>query len=84
MLRDRASGQAIVQSIEHHRIIQDLRKAEQEWNLAHGRFHDALGDDHVDYAIFCLEAAGEKIGNGVAKSKKRLESTNVDQDGGEG
>jgi hypothetical protein len=52
---------ADAQSIERRMLIEDVRKAEQEWNLAEWRFHYALGEDHVDYAIYCLEAAEKKL-----------------------
>ncbi|MCD9022380.1 DUF2508 family protein [Cohnella silvisoli] len=50
-----------VESIERRRLIEDIRNAEQEWNLAEWRFHHALGEDHVDYAIYCLEAAEKRL-----------------------
>ncbi|MFC5529092.1 DUF2508 domain-containing protein [Cohnella yongneupensis] len=46
---------------ERQRLIDDVREAEREWRLAEWRFQDALGSDHVDYAIYCLEAAERKL-----------------------
>jgi hypothetical protein len=50
-------------------ILQDIRKAEAEWNFAQSQFQDALGADHVDYAIFCLEAAEKKLDMLLRKAK---------------
>ncbi len=52
---------ASVHSIERQRLIADIRKAEQEWIQAEWTFHHALGEDHVDYAIYCLEAAEKRL-----------------------
>lgn len=46
---------------ERQKLIEEIRLAEREWRLAEWRFHDALGPDHVDYAIYCLEAAERKL-----------------------
>lgn len=51
----------VTKSIEHQGIIEDIRRAEQEWLFAQFQFQDALGIDHVDYAIYCLEAAEKKL-----------------------
>ncbi|WP_239618194.1 DUF2508 family protein [Cohnella mopanensis] len=75
-----------VQSVERQRLIADIRLAEQEWKLADWRFHYALGEDHVDYAIYCLEAAEKKLGM-LIKEAKRLWSSSSEQgqqQGGEG
>ena len=62
-MQQSATGKlASVQTIERQKLIADIRKAEQEWRLAEWRFHYALGEDHVDYAIFCLEAAEMRLG----------------------
>jgi len=53
---------ASMQTDEREKLIADIRKAEKEWKLAEWRFHHALGEDHVDYAIFCLEAAEMRLG----------------------
>ncbi len=62
-------GLNAVESIERKRLIEDVRKAEQEWNLAEWRFQNAVGDDHVDYAIYCLEAAEKKLDMILRKAK---------------
>jgi hypothetical protein len=61
MIRNQKHELATVESIERLRLKDDVRKAEQDWKLAQWRFHNALGDDHVDYAIFGLEAAEKKL-----------------------
>jgi hypothetical protein len=67
--RKSKSGKASVHSIERQRLIADIRKAEQELSFAEWRFQHALGDDHVDYAIFCLEAAEKKLGMLLRQAK---------------
>jgi hypothetical protein len=54
-------GLATVELNERNRLIEDVRNAEKEWSLAEWRFQHALGEDHVDYAIYCLEAAEKKL-----------------------
>lgn len=57
------------QSLEKQTLIADIRKAEQEWKNAEWRFQHAVGDDHVDYAIYCLEAAEKKLGMLLKQAK---------------
>lgn len=52
---------AKIPTIEQQRLIADIRKAEQEVSVAEWRFHHAVGQDQVDYAIYCLEAAEIKL-----------------------
>ena len=59
LLRKRSANAA--QSLEKQSLIADIRKAELEWKNAEWRFQYAVGDDHVDYAIYCLEAAEKKL-----------------------
>jgi hypothetical protein len=61
VLLGKKRGSATIESIERNRLIEDVRTAEKEWSLAEWRFHYALGEDHVDYAIYCLEAAEKKL-----------------------
>jgi len=61
--------QASAQSVERQNLIADIRRAEQERKVAEWRFHHALGDDHVDYAIFSLEAAEKKLGMLLRQAK---------------
>jgi hypothetical protein len=76
---------AAVESVERNRLIEDVRKAEQEWSLAEWRFHHALGEDHVDYAIYCLEAAEKKLDMLLRNAKRhwRLSHT-LEESGGKG
>ncbi|OXS58970.1 hypothetical protein B1A99_13535 [Cohnella sp. CIP 111063] len=55
--------------LENQALIADIRRAEQEWKNAEWRFQHALGEDHVDYAIFCLEAAEKKLGMLLKQAK---------------
>lgn len=73
MRRNRKHGLATVESIERLRLKDAVRKAEQDWNLAQWRFDDALGDDHVDYAIFCLDAAEKKLDMLIRQAKWQWE-----------
>jgi hypothetical protein len=56
-------------AVERNMLIEDVREAEREWRLAVLQFEDALGDDHVDYAIYCLEAAEKKLDMLLRKAK---------------
>ncbi|CAI6087472.1 hypothetical protein COHCIP112018_05545 [Cohnella sp. JJ-181] len=46
---------------ERDRLVDEVRLAEAEWRQACVRFDDALGADQVDYAIYLLEAAEQKL-----------------------
>lgn len=59
----------VAESNERQMLIEDVRRAEMEWTIAHSRFHDAVGSDHVDYAIYCLEAAERKLAMMLRKAK---------------
>ncbi|MFC5467335.1 DUF2508 domain-containing protein [Cohnella suwonensis] len=56
-------------SAEQRRLVEDIRKAEQELTEAEWRFHHALGEDYVDYAVYCLEAAEKKLGMLLKQAK---------------
>jgi len=56
-----AGSAASIDAGERERLIAEIRRAEQEWLIAEWRFHYAQGDDHIDYAIYCLEAAEKKL-----------------------
>lgn len=62
-------------SIERRGLIDDVRRAEQEWLFAQSQFHYALGADHVDYAIYCLEAAEKKLDILLRKAKWQWNGT---------
>jgi hypothetical protein len=74
---------AEAQSVERHMLIEDVRKAEQEWNLAEWRFHYALGEDHVDYAIYCLEAAEKKLDILLRNAKSQWSRAETFKESGE-
>lgn len=59
----------VVHTQDRWEVIDDVRQAERELNTALWRFHDALGQDHVDYAIFSLEAAEKKLDMLLRKAK---------------
>jgi len=69
LLRIKPREPAAAESVEHQALALELQQAKQEWNLAEWRFHNALGDDHVDYAIYCLEAAEKKLDMLLRKAK---------------
>lgn len=70
MQRNKKMRELIVaESSERQMLIEDVRRAEMEWTIAHSRFHDAVGPDHVDYAIYCLEAAERKLAMMLRKAK---------------
>jgi len=54
---------------ERRRLLEEIRRAHLEWSLAQWRFHDAMGYDQVDYAIYSLEAAEKKYGMLLRKAK---------------
>ncbi|WP_256760668.1 DUF2508 family protein [Cohnella sp. WQ 127256] len=74
--------QDLIQSNERQVLIADIRKAELEWKLAEWRFHHALGDDHVDYAIYCLEAAEMKLGILLKQAKLQWKHSAVYKEDG--
>mgnify|MGYP007051725825 CR=1 FL=1 len=61
--------QSAAQLREREEIVDDVRQAERDLNTALWRFHDALGHDQVDYAIFTLEAAEKKLDMLLRKAK---------------
>ncbi|MFC4306871.1 DUF2508 family protein [Cohnella boryungensis] len=55
------SDQTAEDGSERNRLKLEIRRAEQEWRLAEWRFHHAVERDHVDYSIYCLEAAEKRL-----------------------
>lgn len=55
---------------EQRQLLEDIRKAHLEWTMAQWRFHEALGYDQVDYAIYSLEAAEKKYIMLLRKAKR--------------
>jgi Protein of unknown function (DUF2508) len=74
----------LVQSVQNQGLIADIRKAEQEWKLAEWRFHHALGEDHVDYSIYCLEAAEKKLSMLLKQAKWQWSRPNLEEGEGAG
>lgn len=60
-MRKKDNQRLVVNSQDKWEVIDDVRQAERELNIALWRFHDAIGQDHVDYAIYSLEAAEKKL-----------------------
>lgn len=52
---------ASAETLERKRLIAEIRKAELEWKQAEWRFHYETGEERVDHAIYCLEAAEKKL-----------------------
>lgn len=71
-----------VESNERQMLIEDVRRAELEWSIAHSRFHEAVGPDHVDYAIYCLEAAERKLAMMLRKAKWHWSHSAVHEESG--
>ncbi|MDB4867127.1 MAG: hypothetical protein JWR03_1460 [Cohnella sp.] len=67
-MRMRKEGQWIFTE-DRREVIEDVRQAQRELSLALWRFHEALGEDHVDYAIYSLEAAEKKLDMLLRKAK---------------
>jgi hypothetical protein len=55
---------------EREQLLEDVRQAHLEWTMAQWRFHDAIGYDQVDYAIYALEAAEKKYDMLLRKAKR--------------
>ncbi|TJY38991.1 DUF2508 domain-containing protein [Cohnella pontilimi] len=68
-MRKRKDAQWVYFNEDRRQVIEDVRQAEREVALALWRFHDALGEDHVDYAIYSLEAAEKKLDMLLRKAK---------------
>jgi hypothetical protein len=69
-VRNRKEAQWLYFTDDRREIIEDVRQAEREVKLALWRFHEALGEDHVDYAIYTLEAAEKKLDMLLRKAKR--------------
>jgi len=54
---------------EEQEMTEDVRRAEGELRVALWQFNEALGQDHVDYAIYSLEAAEKKLDMLLRKAK---------------
>jgi len=56
---------------DKQQLLQEIRKAQQEWRCAREKFDYAHSKDEIDYAILTLEAA-EKRYDMLIKDAKRL------------
>lgn len=71
MLKGRSEKLAAKQlKSERERLIDEVRVAEAEWRHAHAQFDAALGVDQVDYAIYLLEAAEQKLDMTLRQARK--------------
>jgi len=61
-------------------MVDDVRKAEHELHTALWQFNEALGQDHVDYAIYSLEAAEKKLDMLLRKAKVLHGGTSPDRE----
>lgn len=55
---------------EKAEVIEEVRRAQREWQEAERQFHDAMGEDQVDYAIYTLEAAEKKLDMLIRRAKQ--------------
>jgi hypothetical protein len=66
-------------SSERTEVMEDVRRAYKELDIAQWRFHNALGQDHVDYAVYSLEAAEKKLDMLLRKAKALWKEDNREQ-----
>jgi uncharacterized protein YcgL (UPF0745 family) len=45
---------------ERKQLVEEISKARKEWSEAQARLDWALGQDHIDYSIYALEAAEKR------------------------
>lgn len=60
-------------------LLQEIRKAHLDWQVAQHRLDYALEKEEIDYAIYALEAA-EKRYEMLIKSAKREKLSLIDSD----
>jgi len=70
------------QEQEKAELMEDVRLARQEWEAAERRFHEALGEDQVDYAIYALEAAEKKLDMLLRRAKQLWGREGLDAESG--
>ena len=54
---------------EHAKLLEDLRTAHLEWEIAQRRLDYVLDEDEIDYAIFALETAEKRYGMLLKQAK---------------
>lgn len=70
IMRGKTDGSPDEIRTEREQLLEAVRQAHLEWTMAQWRFHDALGYDQVDYAIYALEAAEKKYDMLLRKAKR--------------
>lgn len=70
MLWNREERLVGIRNSDVREVTDDVRKAERELQTALWQFNEALGQDHVDYAIYSLEAAEKKLDMLLRRAKK--------------
>jgi hypothetical protein len=56
----RRSGKPFALSEEERGLLNEIKTAKRDWEMAYHRIDLANGHDEIDYAIFALEAAEKK------------------------
>lgn len=69
-----------VRKADELEVADDVRKAERELQTALWQFNEALGQDHVDYAIYSLEAAEKKLDMLLRRAKRIAGSPSRDEE----
>ncbi len=46
---------------ERVQLVEEIRRAHMEWEVAERRFHYAVEKEQIDYAIYALEAAEKRF-----------------------
>lgn len=80
MLWKREDRLAGMRSPDEREVADDVRKAERELQTALWQFNEALGQDHVDYAIYSLEAAEKKLDMLLRRAKGIMGSPSRDEE----
>ena len=70
----------VLRSQDERDVVDDVRRAERELHTALWQFNEALGQDHVDYAIYSLEAAEKKLDMLLRKAKSLLAGSGKDEE----
>ncbi len=80
MARKQEDKFASMHKPDEREVADDVRKAERELQTALWQFNEALGQDHVDYAIYSLEAAEKKLDMLLRRAKRILGSPRRDEE----
>jgi hypothetical protein len=63
--------------LDRYMLVQEIRKAHMEWDLAQKRFDYVMEKEQIDYSIYALEAA-EKRFEMLLKQAKNMNITAVE------